>query len=236
MSTIRKRIGFDVDGVLADFVSAFTGLAVDLGVAKEVTMPENQQSWEFDFDTNLVWKTIKATPNWWMTLEPLVTYDEIVLLNKLIESNSVYFITNRGRTRGLGIEDQTRHWLHSMGIKAEHVIATKRKGALAKALDLQWFVEDSLTNLQDIQDNGVLAIARQWPHNKQWTPYTTSLVNLLDRQVVTHQRTDSTISTISGNTRSYSAFIALETYNLTDITLATIKGKSAHWTDWFVTE
>ena len=162
------RVGLDVDGVVASFGESFTALAEQMGLKGAYFTPqEEQEKWSFPFHVDPVWAVIGQSMNWWMTLRPLVDEEEVRALNRLIRDNSVYFITNRGRIAGLPVEDQTRLWLQSIGVHAEHVIATNRKGPLCGALDLEWFIEDKVENLEDIQAHGVTAIARRWKYNER---------------------------------------------------------------------
>lgn len=167
------RIALDVDGVIADFIWGFTQVATELGVMTGRFRTSDQQEWNFPCDMNAVWEEVKGRWNWWMTLEPITTADEITALNKAIGEHDVYFITSRPRTRGLSAERQTHHWLTSIGLHAAHatVIATKAgsKGVLCKALDIEVVLEDCPANLEDLWRHGVGAYARAQPYNRDWS-------------------------------------------------------------------
>ena len=166
------RIALDVDGVLADFIWSFTQVATELGVMTGRFRTSDQQEWSFPCDVNSVWEEVKGRWNWWMTLEPIATTDEISALNKAIGEHDVYFITSRPRTRGLSAERQTHHWLTSIGLQAAHasVIATRAgsKGALCKALDIEAVLEDCPANLEDLWHHDITAYARRQQYNRNW--------------------------------------------------------------------
>lgn len=162
------RVGFDVDGVIANFTVAFTRLAHDIGEKTNLVRQEDQQEWKFPFHVDRVWREVERTQNWWMTLDPLVDEAEIAFINDCIATKYTCFITNRKQTAGLPIEEQTRQWLRGIGINASNVFAVDHKGPLCGALALDWFVEDKIANLESIRDGGVLAIARSWAYNERW--------------------------------------------------------------------
>ena len=150
------RVGFDVDGVLANFTWAFSREAHILDPLIPIIGNSAQETWRFPWSNRFydkVWDEVDNTYNWWMGLEPLVTQEEINAINFLINNHDVFFITNRKRTKGYSAETQTRLWLQSIGILADHatVIATNSsKGLLCSALDLETFIDDKPKNVEDI--------------------------------------------------------------------------------------
>lgn len=190
----RKRIGIDIDGVMADFVGAFCRKALAIGVPEKL-MPmqgeacsvwnwtTEQWGWTQEED-DLVWLAIKTSLNWWMTLEPLVSPADIANLNVAMSSASFVFITSRRAGRGLSVVDQTAGWLRSIGVDmrlAEGVIASSRKGELVRGLDLDAMLDDSPTNLKDIKKAApdVDVVARRWPYNGHWQPAVSNLTDFL---------------------------------------------------------
>ena len=66
------RIGFDVDGVLADFRSAFHAAAVRVlrrEIARTSDSPQGAGALA-EADVRRVWDEIAKTRNWWMGVEP----------------------------------------------------------------------------------------------------------------------------------------------------------------------
>ena len=164
------RVGFDVDGVLANFTRAFTKLAVSIGEAPAIVEQEDQREWKFPFHVDRVWREVARTQNWWMTLDPLIDNFELDFINELIRTEeAVYFITNRQESDiGLPVVEQTRLWLRGIGIDTGNVLAVERKGPVCAALDLDWFIDDKIENLESISHSGVFAVARSWSYNDEW--------------------------------------------------------------------
>lgn len=163
------RISIDIDGVLTDFTSEFSSIACSLGLIDKPFSGENQHHWNYNFPMEPCWDVIKNTYNWWMTLAPIISPEEIAMLNGLIENHDVYFITARKQTKGLSAETQTRHWLSSIGVLVEHatVIATQegKKGVLCSALDIDIAIDDKPEGVWEIMEQGVYCITRRWPYN-----------------------------------------------------------------------
>lgn len=176
---VAKRVGFDVDGVWADFTRAYSGHAVRMGIpnarvidVSEVNCwdwPTEQFGWPEGSDDK-VWSDILRTPNWWMTLSPMVKRPAFANLRRLMNSADVFFITNRPDTAGFTAQTQTRLWFESMGVDMDGVtvLATKKKGPLAGALELDAFIDDNLGNLNDVSDQGIFTVALSAGYNQQW--------------------------------------------------------------------
>jgi hypothetical protein len=175
----------DIDGVLAEFTGRFSEEAVTLGILNKTFYQKDQTQWAYRFDDAPVWRKVKDTFNWWMTLEPSVDREEVAFLNDVIENHSVYFITSRPRTKGLSADMQSRYWLSSIGIKVDHasVIATQtgKKGMLCMALDLDVAIEDMPDNVRDIRQHGTMCYTRRWPYNDtpEFAPHVDSLGEFL---------------------------------------------------------
>jgi len=137
-----KTIMFDVDGVLADFASAFT---------QQCKVPRitsnNQQAWDFpEIPKNIqsdAWSVIRHSTDWWMHLLPLVPSDVFWQIDELADRNQLLFVTSRV---GIGPQFQTETWLRHMGIQNPHVIVSKRKGDIAKAVDADYSIDDKAEN------------------------------------------------------------------------------------------
>jgi len=157
------RIGFDLDGVLANFVAAYQALTVKVA-GKDLFDPDdvnNPPCWNwpehrgYSADTmKEVWQRIAASPNFWLSLEPY--WDRINTLALCIEdleqNHDVYFITDRP---GYRAKRQTESWLKMYlpyNDEAVHptVLLASAKGAAAKALKLDAYVGDNLDNVKDV--------------------------------------------------------------------------------------
>ncbi len=140
---------FDMDGVLADFMSGFTKIAHDMfGYAECRT--ENQVRWDFDHmkDTHVaaIWKEIKSSRTFWATLPSLISGNEHLRLADLCVERDVYFVTARP---GLQARRQTSEWLNQYDIDDPAVIVLPTlatKGEMANALGASYSIEDKAGN------------------------------------------------------------------------------------------
>ena len=145
------RAGFDIDGVLADFRSAFEHVA-----RHHLSGPLDPDRAEIDALTNdemkQIWARIMRTPNWWTSLMPFEP-DQIRRLYGLVRANrwEVVFMTKRPATRGEPVQFQTQHWLEQQGFHYPAVVTVPgSRGELVNALRLDIIVDDQLLNCVDV--------------------------------------------------------------------------------------
>ena len=166
------RIGFDMDGVLADFATAFREVEMRLfGVASAVAAeaPEVEAQQEESSDgaaanpgspnpremrrrRDIIWNAIHDTPNFWTTLRP---HDPGAVRRihtlALRHGWEVFFITQRPSTAGKTVQRQTQLWLHKQGFDLPSVLVISgSRGAAARALRLDYHVDDSPQNCLDV--------------------------------------------------------------------------------------
>jgi hypothetical protein len=169
------RLGFDMDGVLADLNGAlvreaqrlFPGLEVrpaapDVSVSPgpsdpaapegdpaEVTPPALSLSRRQE---RQLWDAVRAIPNFWETLpetEPGIVSRLATLARE--RRWEVMFLTSRPRTAGDPVQLQSQRWLErrGFGLPALYVVSTAR-GRIASALELDVVIDDRPENCLDV--------------------------------------------------------------------------------------
>jgi hypothetical protein len=143
------RLGIDVDGVVADFRSAFRALAErELGAAapsKEADLAKPQ--------IDRLWRTVAATPNWWLDVPPYEP-DQIARLYSRVRQSrwEVFFMTSRPVSDGDSVQLQTQVWLERQGFFLPSVLTTPAgaRGELARSLRLDIALDDRLVNCLEV--------------------------------------------------------------------------------------
>jgi hypothetical protein len=146
----------DVDGVLADFVLAWTQTAVDMGLLPAPIAILNQQTWSLeDFgltykQVRQVWSVVDNSWFWWMDrVQSLVNREQIQELDNLMTKNESWFVTNRYGGKP-NVQYQTQLWLKQRGFYNPNVITTNDKGKLASALRITHSIDDKTENSNSI--------------------------------------------------------------------------------------
>jgi 5' nucleotidase, deoxy (Pyrimidine), cytosolic type C protein (NT5C) len=167
------RIGFDMDGVLADFASAYYAIEDRLfpaephsraGDPAEEARAEDARAEEARAAAapappvsrhrrDAVWRAITATPDFWTTLRPT----EEGVVRRIHEMSlrhrwEVFFITQRPSTAGDTVQRQTQRWLVEHGFDLPSVLVIHgSRGAAAGALRLDYHVDDTAQNCVDVK-------------------------------------------------------------------------------------
>jgi len=147
------RVGIDVDGVLADFKTAFheTSRAC-LGRRVETLLdPKSAQALGQD-DVKRVWEVVARTPNWWMTLKPYEP-EQIARLYSLTRAAGweVFFLTNRPGSAGDSVQFQTQSWIEGHGFYMPAVLTIPgSRGEVANGLRLNLVIDDLLLNCIEV--------------------------------------------------------------------------------------
>ena len=151
------RIGFDVDGVLADFRSSFRATATrilrggDPHAFDAMSSPTSDLPLSQD-DIRHVWEWIAKTPNWWMELEPYEP-EQIARLYGLARAAKweVFFLTKRPPSAGDSVQFQTQWWIERCGFYLPSVMTVPgSRGEIANALRLDLLVDDQLLNCVEV--------------------------------------------------------------------------------------
>jgi hypothetical protein len=142
------RIGVDLDGVVADFRSAFRQVAGhvlhrDLEGDAESLAPNEQER---------VWRAIAATENWWVGIQPYEP-DQIARLYAAAREGrwEIVFLTKRPPSGGECVQLQTQWWLEQWGYLMPAVVTVPgSRGELANALRLDLLIDDLLVNCVEV--------------------------------------------------------------------------------------
>ena len=175
------RIGFDVDGVVADFAAGYRAVAQRLFGVDPVredepeledrseehretrirealdrpgeTPAEFHQPHEMRRRRDLIWKDIKQTRDFWATLAP-IEVDGVRRIHQLMLRYrwEVFFITQRPVTAGDTVQRQTQRWLLAHGFDLPSVlVVTGSRGIVASALRLSYHVDDNPQHCIDVR-------------------------------------------------------------------------------------
>jgi hypothetical protein len=163
------RIGFDLDGVLADFASAYRDVETRLfgadaaAGAAEPSAEEVEQQGAADEPKpardrarrEATWRHIQATPDFWTTLAPTDPFAVRRIHDLMVRYRwEVFFITQRPATQGDTVQRQTQRWLVEQGFDLPSVLVINgSRGAAAGALRLDYHVDDSATNCLDVMSD-----------------------------------------------------------------------------------
>jgi len=149
------RIGFDLDGVVADFRTAFLGAAAEILGHDAIRRPSSPLP-DFDAvsaaDAKRVWKVITETPNWWLALAPY----EPAQIARLYQLSRRYrwevsFLTSRIPTSGDSVQFQSQTWLEAYGFYMPAVVTVPgSRGEVANALRLDIVIDDQFLNCLEV--------------------------------------------------------------------------------------
>ena len=170
------RLGFDMDGVLADFQSAFrefetrlfpsqpalaAGQPESVGESADPEPPATRKVeagtlYEVQRRREAIWDEICGTENFWTTLKPTVDGGVARVHEMMLRHGwEVFFITQRPDTDGETVQRQTQRWLVQQGFDLPSVLVIPgSRGAAAGALRLDYHVDDSPQNCMDVMTAG----------------------------------------------------------------------------------
>jgi len=178
------RVGFDLDGTVADMSSALRREAVKLfgeeATANAVANKAQDKSAEPEDDarTNLaieelhltgrqqaqLWDHVKGVENFWTTL-PELEPGIIARIAKAAHERrwEVIFLTTRPATAGDLVQLQSQQWLSAHGFQYPSVFVVQRsRGRIADALQLDAFVDDRPENCLDIAVESTAKVILIW--------------------------------------------------------------------------
>jgi len=164
-------IGCDMDGVVSNFVKAFSTRANKL-FPDEAPIVDymDVESWkwsEWYASKKIVeatWKSIITLDNgnFWLGTEPLYNMD---YLREIYNKHPVVFITRRD---GGNAAQQTHQWLENHGMPNAFIIRVKRgeeKSEYCKLLGIKVMIDDSPKYAQELLDNGIQVVMPTYQYN-----------------------------------------------------------------------
>ncbi|MBI2834553.1 MAG: hypothetical protein HYX76_09040 [Acidobacteria bacterium] len=169
------RIGFDLDGVLADFEGAYraveerlfgpspgpTVVPTDPALGASAEEKIRKRRMQSQRRRLRVWHEIESTPDFWATLAPIDPAAVPRLQQLTVQYRwEVFFLTQRPETAGDTVQRQTQRWLIHHGFEMPSVLVLKRsRGKIAEALHLDVVIDDSAKNCVDIiSESGAKAL------------------------------------------------------------------------------
>jgi hypothetical protein len=147
------RIGLDVDGVLADFRTAFHAAAVHClrHDIDDVDDMETVGPLSPD-DVRRVWEYVAKTQNWWMGV-PAYEPDQIARLYSITRAAGweVFFMTKRPPSAGDSVQFQTQWWIERFGFYLPAVLTVPgSRGDISNGLRLDMILDDQLINCVEV--------------------------------------------------------------------------------------
>lgn len=178
-----KKIGVDLDGVVADFYKGFTTLARNkfgdhIELVCGIKDKEKFSTWKLEKIMNLTKEEVKEmmnyinnNPSFYESLGLLEanTWEQFKKLYCNRQDYEITFITSRKSSQNVSVREISKWWLAKHGWENPSVIVTDEKGITCKLLGIEKFVDDSLKNCLDIhghcQDSCEVFIL-DYPHNR----------------------------------------------------------------------
>lgn len=153
-------VGLDIDGVLADFVSAFVRV-LEKRVGNGPIDPETISDPNFSDHPFLSQEVVSQCildvsndPVFWQMLAPLPPPEDWRSLDGLSRQKRLVFITHRYERPTYDINRVTCDWLQKQGITNPVVYFTQNhKSELIDKLRVELFVDDRHENCRDVADN-----------------------------------------------------------------------------------
>ncbi len=172
------KIGVDVDGVIADYITAYRQLVIETS-GRDVFKGE-WASWDYELDcgyTRDERKVALAARNsdasFWNNLPNYAWTDAAMKsLGELWQDDhDIYFITDR---KGVNPKNQTEMWLDAFNTVPPTVLISAEKGLCCKALDLDLYIDDKNENCLDVKARSpktlCVMLTQPWNQNQDGIP------------------------------------------------------------------
>lgn len=172
----------DIDGVLTEFCAAFSHIIRQADRTMPVITTATQPDWgtwggEMTNERlNYGWETLKATENFWETLNPLAPPSVFKRLAAVHKTIPILFVTSRVPTAGNTVQIQCINWLEKHGIEDPLVIVASgdrrirggktNKADIAHVWEPYFIIEDGPQNALDYAAAGFEVALLDWPYTK----------------------------------------------------------------------
>ena len=192
------KIGFDVDGVLADFNTRFINRVIAV-TGRDLFPPHPFviSCWDYPEafgyskkEVSAVWEHIKKDPLFWRYLHRCsdVPFERIEALNETWD-HDIYFVTSRV---GINCKGQTEEWLRPY-IFNPTVLISSHKGLCAQALRLDAYIDDKIENCVDTAPScWTFILDRPWnqPGAPGWQKLSPAMQQAITRVVTVGEMLD----------------------------------------------
>jgi uncharacterized HAD superfamily protein len=170
-------LGFDIDGVLADFITPFLKLLEARSGSgpidpASITDPNFMQH---PFLTKeIIFECMEAAsydPEFWSAMTPLLSSDQWRVLDRIGTEHSLVFITHRWVRDTYDINQITCDWLRRHGMSRPIVYFTQeKKSALIRQLGIKVFVDDRHENCEDVAtETDAVVFMPHRPYNQRFS-------------------------------------------------------------------
>ena len=171
------KLAIDIDGVLAQFDTAYTQLLmkIDPTIKVDVFAADFPVAWSIEdyygFSPETVdkaWAEIKNCGIFWKFLFPYPTaWADIEALNAAKRSHDIYFLTNRP---GATAKRETEEWLRGHGFDRATVVICSKKQLFCEAAEIDVLIDDKVDNCWNHKSTRTFLFKR--PYNKEhWSAY-----------------------------------------------------------------
>ena len=175
------RIGWDVDGVLAQFNAGFIDCIEK--VTGRCLFPRGYVPDTWDYPQTVgytpreiaqVWDAIEENPHFWLNLKPYPETTAALARMRWLEhihDYDTYYITSRpGTTAKTQTEQWLRRYVSIYGTANPTVLISSDKGFAARALKLDAYIDDKWENAVDVADYSpmtrVFLLQRPWNQDR----------------------------------------------------------------------
>ena len=169
-------VGFDIDGVLADFVSPFLRVLegrVGSGPIDPASITDPNFMHHPFLTREIIFQCMEDVsydPDFWQALKPLLSPAQWRALERVSREHELWFITHRWVRDSYDIHQVTCDWLRRHGLNNPVVHFTQdKKSALVQQLKADVFVDDRHENCEDVAtQTDALVFMPLRPYNRRF--------------------------------------------------------------------